>query len=146
MCVELCLSSSAYSDLTGLQTILCQLESLAVPTIAILNGTTLGGGLEIALACDFRIADSALCRQIGLPEVKIGVLPGNLLIYLYHAFSDNILHLSVPPSPSKIKLRSSHTVSTGLLLFFALLGEPFFCVGRGGGGGESMWMDHTPIY
>ena len=46
-----------------------------MPTIALLNGTTLGGGLELALACDFRIADEQ-CKQIGLPEVKIGVLPG----------------------------------------------------------------------
>jgi len=59
-----------------LQLVLCQLESLPVPTIALLNGAALGGGLELALACDFRIADSDLCQNIGLPEVKIGVLPG----------------------------------------------------------------------
>ena len=55
--------------------ILCALESLSVPTIAVLNGTTLGGGLELSLACDYRVADQS-CTQIGFPEVKIGVLPG----------------------------------------------------------------------
>lgn len=55
---------------------LCALEALPVPTIAILNGTTLGGGLELSLACDYRIADET-CSQIGLPEVKMGVLPGD---------------------------------------------------------------------
>ena len=48
-----------------------------MPTVAVLNGTTLGGGLELALACDYRVADS-VCSQIGLPEVKLGVLPGEL--------------------------------------------------------------------
>ena len=54
----------------------CVLESLPVPTVALLNGITLGGGLELALACDYRIADPEKCKQIGLPEVKIGVIPG----------------------------------------------------------------------
>lgn len=47
-----------------------------MPTICILNGATLGGGLELALACDYRIADATKCKQIGLPEVKLGLLPG----------------------------------------------------------------------
>ena len=63
----------------NIQGIFCALESLSVPTIAILNGTTLGAGLELALSCDFRIADLIHCKQIGLPEVKLGVLPGGLI-------------------------------------------------------------------
>jgi enoyl-CoA hydratase/carnithine racemase len=66
---------SLYTNARQFQSVLCLLESLPVPTVAILNGVTLGGGLELALACDFRVADSA-CKQIGLPEVTIGVLPG----------------------------------------------------------------------
>src|SRR5699024_6635391 len=51
------------------------LESLHVPVVAALHGTVLGGGLELALACDYRIAlDST---QLGLPEVTLGVLPGS---------------------------------------------------------------------
>ncbi|MCL6516568.1 MAG: enoyl-CoA hydratase/isomerase family protein [Alicyclobacillus sp.] len=53
------------------------LDALAAcrkPTIAALNGVTLGGGLELALACDFRIAESQV--QLGFPEVKLGLFPG----------------------------------------------------------------------
>ncbi len=72
---------SAYRDIRMLQNIFCSLESLSVPTVAVMNGIALGGGLELALACDFRIADSIHCKQIGLPEVKIGVLPGESRSY-----------------------------------------------------------------
>ncbi|MCL6597861.1 MAG: enoyl-CoA hydratase [Alicyclobacillus macrosporangiidus] len=51
-----------------------RLYELGKPTIAALNGVTLGGGLELALACDFRIAEEQI--QIGFPEVKLGVFPG----------------------------------------------------------------------
>jgi enoyl-CoA hydratase len=50
------------------------LHHLSKPTIAALNGLTLGGGCEVALACDFRIAETQI--HIGLPEVKLGVFPG----------------------------------------------------------------------
>jgi enoyl-CoA hydratase len=45
-----------------------------VPTIALVNGLALGGGFELALACDFRLA--AAGATFGLPEVKVGLLPG----------------------------------------------------------------------
>ncbi|WP_162497542.1 enoyl-CoA hydratase/isomerase family protein [Aureibaculum marinum] len=45
-------------------------------TVALLNGHTLGGGLELALACDIRLASDAE-YLIGLPEVKLGLMPGN---------------------------------------------------------------------
>ena len=66
----------AFADARQLQNVFCMLEALPVPTVALLNGITLGGGLELALACDYRIADPEKCKQIGLPEVKIGVIPG----------------------------------------------------------------------
>ncbi|SHM95099.1 enoyl-CoA hydratase/isomerase family protein [Polaribacter sp. KT 15] len=49
-------------------------ENLATPVIAVVNGFALGGGLELAMACHFRIAsDNA---KMGLPEVSLGVIPG----------------------------------------------------------------------
>jgi enoyl-CoA hydratase/carnithine racemase len=51
------------------------LLDIAVPVIGALNGHTVGGGLEIALACDIRIAKKE-GGKIGLPEVNLGVLPG----------------------------------------------------------------------
>ena len=51
------------------------LENLPMPVIAALNGVTLGGGGEIALACDIRIMDET--ARIGFPEVKLGVFPGS---------------------------------------------------------------------
>lgn len=51
-----------------------ELERLPQPTIAVINGYAFGGGLELALACDFRFAlESA---QLGLTEVSLGIIPG----------------------------------------------------------------------
>lgn len=50
-----------------------QLEEFEKPTIAAINGVALGGGLELALCCDIRIA--AASARFGLPEVKLGVIP-----------------------------------------------------------------------
>jgi 3-hydroxyacyl-CoA dehydrogenase/enoyl-CoA hydratase/3-hydroxybutyryl-CoA epimerase len=52
-----------------------QLEDLHIPTIASIHGACLGGGYELALACDWRIASDDKCTKIGLPETKLGILP-----------------------------------------------------------------------
>ncbi|RWI43779.1 MAG: 3-hydroxyacyl-CoA dehydrogenase, partial [Mesorhizobium sp.] len=57
-----------------LRAIIAVLETIAKPTVAAIHGTALGGGLELALGCHFRIADSQ--AKLGLPEVKLGLLPG----------------------------------------------------------------------
>lgn len=49
-------------------------EDLPFPTIAAINGFALGGGCEMTLACDLRVADTS--AAIGLPEVKLGLMPG----------------------------------------------------------------------
>ena len=54
--------------------ILTKIDQFPKPTIAVLNGMTLGGGCELALACDLRVAETNV--QIGLPEVKLGLFPG----------------------------------------------------------------------
>jgi enoyl-CoA hydratase len=50
------------------------IDQFPKPTIAALNGLTFGGGCELALACDIRIAEEQI--QIGLPEIKLGLFPG----------------------------------------------------------------------
>lgn len=50
--------------------------NLECPTVAVIRGHCLGGGLELALACDYRIAESGSQVQIGLPEVRLGIHPG----------------------------------------------------------------------
>jgi 3-hydroxyacyl-CoA dehydrogenase/enoyl-CoA hydratase/3-hydroxybutyryl-CoA epimerase len=58
------------------QLVLAALEQLPFPTVAVLNGFALGGGLELALACTRRIALEGDSRVFGLPEVQLGVHPG----------------------------------------------------------------------
>jgi 3-hydroxyacyl-CoA dehydrogenase/enoyl-CoA hydratase/carnithine racemase len=53
-----------------------RLSTCAWPTVAVIDGVCLGGGLELALACDFRVATTAAHTALGLPEVKLGLLPG----------------------------------------------------------------------
>lgn len=60
--------------LRSYQTELGWLESADVPTLAAINGAALGGGLELALMCDFRVA--APHAVLGLPETSLGVIPG----------------------------------------------------------------------
>lgn len=63
-----------YADVTQSNTAFLALENLPVPTVSVINGYALGGGLELALSTDFRVQSSA--AQIGLPEVRLGLIPG----------------------------------------------------------------------
>jgi len=54
--------------------LLCRFEDLPFPKVAAINGICLGGGLELALACDFRVMSTA--ASVGFPEVKLGIFPG----------------------------------------------------------------------
>jgi 3-hydroxyacyl-CoA dehydrogenase len=58
----------------NLADLIALVENFPKPVVAALNGTTLGGGLELAMACHHRVA--AAGAQLGLPEVKLGLLPG----------------------------------------------------------------------
>lgn len=75
--VELTEMDSAFAgrelSLSG-QEVMNQLSNLPIPVIAAINGYALGGGLELALACDVRVANHK--AKLGLPEVGLGLIPG----------------------------------------------------------------------
>jgi 3-hydroxyacyl-CoA dehydrogenase/enoyl-CoA hydratase/3-hydroxybutyryl-CoA epimerase len=62
--------------LTKGQTVFTRLESLPFPTVAMIDGFCMGGGLELALACNYRIACNNKDTRLGLPEVLLGIHPG----------------------------------------------------------------------
>lgn len=57
------------------QSLFDRIAHLAMPTVAAINGHCLGGGLELALACDRRVATDRGVVRIGLPEIKLGIIP-----------------------------------------------------------------------
>ncbi len=58
------------------QSIFNKIEALDIPSVALIEGICVGGGYELALACDYRLATPNPKTQIGLPEVKLGIFPG----------------------------------------------------------------------
>jgi 3-hydroxyacyl-CoA dehydrogenase/enoyl-CoA hydratase/3-hydroxybutyryl-CoA epimerase len=56
--------------------LLNRLEGLSLPVVAAIDGAALGGGLEVALACAYRMATDSPRTKLGLPEVQLGILPG----------------------------------------------------------------------
>lgn len=57
------------------QNIFSQIEALSCPTVALIEGFCLGGGTELILACDYRVALDDAATKIGLPEIKLGIHP-----------------------------------------------------------------------
>ena len=53
-----------------------RIEKFRFPTVSLIHGFCLGGGFELALGCDYRIADDGVKTKIGLPEVLLGIHPG----------------------------------------------------------------------
>lgn len=69
-------SEEAFDLIRQAQIVLDKLEALSMPTIAMISGFCLGGGLEVALACNYRVAEDNDATRIGLPEAKLGIHPG----------------------------------------------------------------------
>ncbi len=65
-----------YENSLSFNMLLRTLETCGKPVVAAINGTALGGGLEVTLACHYRVAADDPKTQIGLPEAKVGLLPG----------------------------------------------------------------------
>jgi enoyl-CoA hydratase len=61
-------------DMANGQRIVSRFGALPMPSIALINGYAFGGGLELALACNFRLALKT--ARLGLPEIKLGLIPG----------------------------------------------------------------------
>ena len=57
------------------QAVFNRIAALKIPTVAAIHGAAVGGGYEISLACDYRIASPDRATKIGLPETKLGLLP-----------------------------------------------------------------------
>ena len=53
-----------------------RVERMPIPVVAAIHGVCLGGGLEFALACHYRVCDREEVTRLGLPEVKLGIIPG----------------------------------------------------------------------
>jgi 3-hydroxyacyl-CoA dehydrogenase/enoyl-CoA hydratase/3-hydroxybutyryl-CoA epimerase len=68
--------AEAFGMVRGGQKVLDHLEALPCPTVALINGFALGGGLELALACRYRIGVQSDRLTLGLPEVLLGIHPG----------------------------------------------------------------------
>lgn len=76
MLIALDTSEKVFDMVEDMKAMLRKLETCGKPVVAALNGTTLGGGYEVALAAHHRICINNPRTQIGLPEVKIGAFPG----------------------------------------------------------------------
>ncbi len=73
---EITIPAEASEKARSAQLILNKLSEIPQPVIAVIHGACLGGGCELALACDYRVATDHPKTLIGLPEVKLGIIPG----------------------------------------------------------------------
>ena len=73
---ELKTEAQVIDALQPVNQMLDRIENLSVPVIAAIHGVCVGGGLELALACHYRIATRDDSTRVGFPEVKLGIFPG----------------------------------------------------------------------
>ena len=69
-------SEECRAFITGAQNFILKIQRLKKPVIAAINGLALGGGLELAMACDYRVLSDRENVVFGLPEASLGVIPG----------------------------------------------------------------------
>jgi len=68
--------NDAVALLRRVQQIFDRLESLKIPVVAMIDGFCMGGGMELSLACHYRVAEDSSKTRLGLPEVRLGIHPG----------------------------------------------------------------------
>lgn len=73
---QLTTKEQVQAAVSGGQAIMNMIEDLPMPTMALVNGACAGGGCELILSCDYRIASEDSSTRIGLPETQLGILPG----------------------------------------------------------------------
>lgn len=73
---KLTTAESAAAGSAAMQAVFQKIASMSKPTVAAMHGPTLGGGLELALACTWRIATNDEKTKLGLPEIQLGFIPG----------------------------------------------------------------------
>jgi len=69
-------SAAVHAEISRVHDMFSRLEALPCPTVAAIRGYCLGGGLELALACDYRIAQDTADTKLGFPETQLGIFPG----------------------------------------------------------------------
>lgn len=90
-----------------------RLERLPVPVVAAINGAALGGGFEIALACNYRVLLNTPAAVVGLPEVSLGLLPGaGGIVRLVHNLG---LEKALPLLLEGKRLKPSEAAGLGLV-------------------------------
>ncbi len=76
--LDSCKSASEATELAKQgQELFQRLSDLPYPVVAAIHGPCLGGGMELALACDYRVCSDSDKTRLGLPEVQLGLLPGS---------------------------------------------------------------------
>lgn len=97
--------------------VLGRLSKLGVPVVAEINGVALGGGLELALHCTYRIADASV-KAIGLPEISLGLIPGwggATLLPRLIGFDNAIDVLINNPVKGNVLLNASKAAALGIV-------------------------------
>jgi len=95
------------------QNVFSRIESLPCPTLAMIEGFCMGGGTELALACDYRIGLESTSSKIGLPEVKLGIHPAFGGVVRSTAIINPIHSLEMMLSGRALSMRQAKTI--GLL-------------------------------
>ncbi len=106
-------AESYFHKVQELKGYLRRLEKLPVPVVAAINGAALGGGYEICLTCNHRIAVDDKAVQVGLPEVSLGLLPGaGGIVRMTHMLG---FEKALPYLLEGKKLRAGKALSEGLI-------------------------------